>query len=644
MILWQPTQEIIKKANITRLFEKLAPNAQNYDDYHQFSLQHSEKFYRAVLADCDIIGGGFDGPFMQHSATIYKNRFFPNATINLAENIFAKCNMDARAIVFWGENGQRVHWSYRDLYQIVSQIAGGLRQLGVQRGDRVGAYLPNCPEAVAVCLATASLGAVFTSCSPDFGVQGVIDRFGQTAPKVVFGCDGYFYHGKTLNMREKLHEICEKLPECQKMVVINFANIENNMEHAPHNKITPFDQFITQNPPPLQYERVGFNDPLFIMYSSGTTGAPKCIVHGVGNVLLKLAVEHTYHTDLRAGDTIFFFSTLGWMMWNWLVLALARGVAIALYDGSPFYPSNDILWQYAEQEGFTQFGAGAKYYDTLRGANQQISTKYKLPHLRAILSTGSPLVHESFQYIYDHIKGDVWLASVSGGTDILGCFFIGVPIKPVVKGELQVACLGLDMQAYNDDGKPISDGKGELVCQNPFPSMPIYFWQDNNDQKFHNAYFAVYPNIWHHGDFLEKTPTGYIIHGRSDATLNPGGVRIGTAEIYRQVETLAEIMESVVIGQDYDNDTRVILFVKMRPPHQLTPELVAFIKNRIKINCSPRHIPAKILAVADIPRTKSGKIVELAVRDVVAGRTIKNKEALANPESLEFFANLPELQ
>jgi len=536
------------------------------------------------------------------------------------------------AVSFWGEDRVRRQWSRRQLYDRVSQLAQALRAEGVGKGDRVAGYLPNMPEGVAAMLATASLGAIWSSCSPDFGVQGVLDRFGQIEPKVLFCTDRYLYGGKEFDQRERNAQVLAGLPSVRKAVVAGYDGGFGGFEAG----FTPGE---------IPFERVGFNDPLYILYSSGTTGVPKCIVHGAGGTLLQHLKEHRLHSDVREGDRLFYFTTLGWMMWNWLVSGLASGAGLVLYDGSPFVQRGRILFDMADEEGLTHFGTSAKYLDAIAKINLKPRETHRLERLRVVLSTGSPLAPEGFDYVYGSLKEDVCLSSISGGTDIVSCFVLGNPMLPVWRGEIQCKGLGLAVEVFDDGGRPLVGEKGELVCTRPFPAMPIGFWNDPDGAKYRAAYFEKYPNVWRHGDWCEITEHGgIVIYGRSDAVLNPGGVRIGTAEIYRQVESLDEVVESLVIGQDWDSDVRVVLFVKLREGLALDDALVAKIKKRIRDNTTPRHVPAKVLQVADIPRTKSGKIVELAVRNVVHGQPVKNMEALANPEALEHYRDRGELR
>jgi acetoacetyl-CoA synthetase len=556
-------------------------------------------------------------------------KWFPEGRLNFAENLLR--SRDATlAISFWGEDKVKRQLSRRQLYDLVSRLAQALRAEGVGKGDRVAGYLPNLPEATAAMLATASIGAVWSSCSPDFGVQGVLDRFGQIEPKVLFVADRYLYGGKPFDLGQKNAEILARLPTVKKCVQASYDGGFGGF-------LEPFA------PGDIAFERCEFNHPLYILYSSGTTGAPKCIVHGAGGTLLQHLKEHRLHSDIKPGDKVFYFTTLGWMMWNWLMSALASEAALILYDGSPFIARGKILFDLAQAEGVTHFGTSAKYIDAIAKTGVRPRETHNLGALRAVLSTGSPLAPEGFDYVYQNIKADVCLSSISGGTDIVSCFVLGNPMGPVWRGEIQAKGLGLAVEVFDENGHATKE-KGELVCTRPFPAMPLGFWNDPDGSRYRAAYFEKFPNVWRHGDWCELTEHGgMIIYGRSDAVLNPGGVRIGTAEIYRQVEQLDEVVESLVIGQDWEGDVRVVLFVKLREGMALNDSLISKIKSRIRQNTTSRHVPGKILQVADIPRTKSGKIVELAVRDVVHGRQPKNLEALANPEALEFFRQRPEL-
>jgi acetoacetyl-CoA synthetase len=571
-------------------------------------------------------------------------KFFPDAKLNYAENLLRRHD-DGTAILFRGEDKASRRISYAELDALVSRLQQALAGAGVKKGDRVAAMLPNLPESAALLLAASSIGAIFSSCSPDFGERGVVDRFGQIKPKLFFVCDGYWYNGKRLPIADKVTAIVGKLPTVEKVVVVSYLG-----EAADAAKKIPrgaaFDDFLRPHAPKaLAFERLPFDHPLYILYSSGTTGVPKCIVHCAGGMLLQHLKEHRLHCDIRPGDRIFYFSTLGWMMWNWLVTALASEAALCLYDGSPFAPDEGVLFRYAEEEKIALFGTSAKYIDAVKKSGLVPKDKFDLSPVRIITSTGSPLAPESFEFVYNGIKQDVHLASISGGTDLGGCFVLGDPTSPVWKGEIQAPGLGMAVDVWTEDGQSLKRGRGELVCTRAFPSMPVMFWNDPGGGKYQAAYFDRFPGVWCHGDFAEWTAHGgIIIHGRSDATLNPGGVRIGTAEIYAQVEQIPEIVESLAIGQEWDNDVRIVLFVKMREGAECDEAMIDRIKKQIRAGASPRHVPARVVAVADIPRTRSGKITEIAVREVVHGRPVKNTEALANPEALELFRNIPALQ
>ncbi|AEW16647.1 acetoacetyl-coenzyme A synthetase [Brucella abortus 01-4165] len=552
---------------------------------------------------------------------------------------------DGEAIVFRGENKVERRLTWNDLHALVSKLQQFMLSEGVQPGDRVAGMMPNMPEAVALMLAASSIGAVWSSCSPDFGVQGVLDRFGQIEPKLFFACDGYWYNGKRIAVADKVAEVTAKLPGLKRAVIVTYLGEAEAVADKAEKGIALYAALEPFKAKPVEFTQLPFDHPLYILFSSGTTGIPKCIVHRAGGVLLQHLKEHRLHADLRDGDRFFYFTTCGWMMWNWLASGIASGATLMLYDGSPFYPDGNVLFDYAAAEGMTYFGTSAKFIDAVLKAGLKPGETHDLSALRTISSTGSPLSPEGFAFVYDAIKKDVHLASISGGTDIVSCFVLGVPTEPVWQGEIQGAGLGMAVDVWNDDGKPVRGEKGELFCTKAFPSMPLQFWNDAQGEKYQAAYFERFDNIWCHGDFAEWTEHGgIVIHGRSDATLNPGGVRIGTAEIYNQVEQMPEIAEALCIGQDWDRDVRVVLFVRLAEGVVLDDDLKARIRTKIRTGATPRHVPAKIIAVRDIPRTKSGKIVELAVRDIVHGREVKNREALANPEALEFYRDIAELQ
>jgi acetoacetyl-CoA synthetase len=569
-------------------------------------------------------------------------RWFEGARLNFAENLL-RCRDDRPAVIFWNESGARRQLSFAELFAEVSRVAGALRGAGVGARDRVAAWMPNIPETLIAMLATASIGAVWSSCSPDFGAKGVLDRFGQIQPKVLFTVDGYCYGGKRVELTERVCEVVRELPAAAKIVVLGYLETEPALPAA---NAAEYREFITAGrPPDITFEQLPFDHPLYILYSSGTTGLPKCIVHGAGGTLLQHLKELALHTDLKRGDRIFYYTTCGWMMWNWLVSSLATGAAVVLYDGSPVHPKRDILFDLAGQERLTVFGTSAKYLAMIEKEGLAPGDSHDLSSLRTILSTGSPLAPRSFDYVYEVIKPDVCLSSISGGTDIVSCFALGNPIAPVYRGEIQTRGLGMKVEIFNEAGKPVRGEKGDLVCTKPFPSMPVGFWNDPTGEKYRAAYFEDFPGVWRHGDWAELTAhDGLVIYGRSDATLNPGGIRIGTAEICRQVEQFEEVVESLVVGQEWRGDVRIVLFVRLRDGVVLSGELKDRIRKCIRANASPHHVPRKIIRVADIPRTISGKITELAVREVIHGRPVKNRDALANPESLELFKDLPELR
>jgi acetoacetyl-CoA synthetase len=639
--LWKPSQASIDAAKLTRFIAQVNQrhglSLLDYDALYRWSLDEKESFWSEVWDFCGVVGDKgerilVDGDHIENA------QWFPDASLNFAENLLRR-NDDETAIYFRAEDQVDYNLTWAQLYRQVASIAAWLKSKGLRPGDRVAAYLPNMPEAVVAMLAATSLGAVWTSTSPDFGEDSVVDRFGQTEPRFLFTADGYFYNGKKHDLNDKVSAIRAKLPSVEHVVQIDLTGFGNRVGAIDWSDIiaTPAER--------IEFVARRFNDPLYILYSSGTTGKPKCITHKVGGTLIQHLKEQMLHCDLHPGDRVFYFTTLGWMMWNWLVSALASEAALVLYDGSPFYPDGEVLWRYAEDVEITLFGTSAKYIDAMKNAKLKPLDKFALPALRTIASTGSVLAPESFDYVYENIKRDVCLASVSGGTDIVSCFVLGCPLLPVYRGEIQCRGLGLAVDVFDDDGNSLKNEKGELVCTQTFPCQPVYFWGDPDGEKYHNAYFARFDNVWHHGDYVRLSEhNGVVIYGRSDATLNPGGVRIGTAEIYRHVEQLEEVVESIVIGQDWEDDVRVVLFVVLQPGAELDVELYTRIRQTVRAKCSPRHVPAKVIQVAEIPRTKSGKIVELAVRDVVHNRAVRNIHSLANPEALELFRDLPQLQ
>ena len=646
--IWTPSAERVAGANVTRFITCVNARRDlrlaSYPDLYRWSIEHPGEFWSELARFADVRAEWGKGPAIENAERMPGARFFPSARLNFAENLLRFRDRQA-AIVFRNDHGTRREMSYLELHEEVARIAAGLKAVGVGVGDRVAGFMPNLPETVIAMLATTSLGAIWSSCSPDFGVNGVLDRFGQITPKVLVTADGYCYGGKTLDSLAPMAQVLEQIPSIRKVIVVGYVSADPALERLGNaaNIATRWSDFGLRGVH-LEFAQLPFDHPIYILYSSGTTGVPKCIVHGAGGTLLQHQKEHLLHTDIRRTDHVFYYTTSGWMMWNWLVSALATGAAIVLYEGSPFHPEPGALWRMAEQERINVFGTSAKFIAAIQKSHFDPVSEVHLPCLRAILSTGSPLLPESFDYVYQHIKGDVQLASISGGTDIVSCFALGSPTQPVYRGELQSRGLGMKVEVFDDAGHPVRGERGELVCSAPFPSMPVAFWNDPDGSKYHAAYFERFPGVWYHGDYATLTEhDGLIIHGRSDAVLNPGGVRIGTAEIYAVVENLAEVLEALAVGQDWRGDVRVVLFVRLKPGFTLDDDLKKKIREAIRLGTTPRHVPAKIIEVPDLPRTLSGKITELAVRNVIHARPVKNIDALANPQALEYFRNLAEL-
>lgn len=644
-LLWQPSEQRIRSSNmyrfLTRVNDTYSNRMTDYPELWQWSVDNLEAFWSIAWDFLDIKASRPYTKAVDHPEQMPGARFFVDSRLNFAENLL-RYKDDRTALIFHGEDRVRRELTYAGLFDQTAQVASALKKKGLQKGDRVVGFVPNMPESVVAMLAATSLGAVWSSCSPDFGIKGVLDRFGQTRPRVLFTADGYFFKGKPHDSLEKIAGIVREIPSIETTVVIPYVSDRPDIGKIPG--AVRLDDFKDPGAVDIDFEQLDFDDPLYIMYSSGTTGLPKCMVQSVGGVLLHQKKELVLHTDLTRKDTIFYFTTCGWMMWNWLVSSLSVGAGVVLFDGNPFHPEPDALWQMAEQEKITVFGTSAGYIEALKNTGVRPGNTFDLSRLKSVLSTGSPLSDDNFEYVYKAIKTDLQLASISGGSDLNGCFALGNPMGPVYTGELQCRGLGMKVYAYDETGTAVTDEQGELVCTAPFPSMPIFFWGDDDGSRYHSAYFDRFPGVWTHGDFVVVTRRGGVIMlGRSDATLNPGGVRIGTAEIYRRLDAMAEIEDSVVVGQPWNGDVRVILFVKMADGFDLDEPLRDRIKKDIRANASPRHVPAKVIQCPDIPYTLNMKKVELAVKKMIQGKAVKNRDALKNPESLDFFGSVEAL-
>ncbi len=646
-MLWTPSEERIRSTNMYRFMQQINTRYHKsftqYAELYQWSVEHRDEFWAALWDFVEVRASRHWERVVDPEAPMPGARWFEGARLNFAQNLLRFRDRKV-ALVFRGEDRVVRRVTYAELSHEVARLAASLKALGLQPGERVVGYLPNMPEAVFAMLAATSLGAIWSSCSPDFGLKGVITRFGQIKPRVLFAAEGYWFKGKRIDCLERLGAILKELPSVEQVVIVPYTGETEGLD-LPPQALSYRDFIAPAITCELEFTPLPFDHPLYIMYSSGTTGLPKCMVQGAGGILLQQLKELVLHTDLKRDDTIFYFTTCGWMMWNWLVCSLAVGATVVLYDGNPFYPDPSALWQMAQDEGITVFGTSAGYITALEASGLKPGRQFDLSALRAVLSTGSPLSEDNFDFVYREIKADLQLASISGGSDINGCFALGNPMGPVYSGELQCRGLGMAVEAFDENGRPVRNRQGELVCTAPAPSMPLYFWNDDEHRRYREAYFDVFPNVWRHGDFTSiNDHGGVIIYGRSDATLNPGGVRIGTAEIYAQTALIPEVADSIVVSQDWDNDVRVILFVKMAPGYELTPWIEDRIRQAIRTNASPRHVPAKIIPVKDIPYTLNMKKVELAVKKIINNQPVLNRDALSNPEALDYFVDLPQLK
>ncbi|MCF8035708.1 MAG: acetoacetate--CoA ligase [Desulfobacteraceae bacterium] len=645
-LLWQPSEQRIRQTRMYRFMtevnKRYGVNIQTYPELYEWSVTQIPEFWAAVWDFVEVRASRQYEQVVDDLSKMPGAEWFTGARLNFAENLL-RYRDEQTALIFKGENQDPVYLTYAGLYDRVARVAESLKEMGIGPGDRVVGYMPNMPDTIIAMLAAVSLGATWSSCSPDFGIKGVLDRFGQIEPRVLFAADGYFFKGKRVDSISRLEQIAKEIPSVERFVIVPYSQAEPDISGI-RDSVMIEDFQSNQSGLEIDFAQLPANHPLYIMYSSGTTGLPKCMVQGAAGILVNQLKEMVLHTDVGREDTVFYFTTCGWMMWNWLTSALGTGATAVLYDGNPFYPDAGALWQMAQDEKITVFGTSAGYLGALKNTGMRPGENYDLSPLRALLSTGSPLDEEGFEYVYDAVKGDLQLASISGGTDLNGCFALGNPMGPVYSGELQCRGLGMKVEAYDENGQPVIGRQGELVCTAPFPSMPLYFWNDPDNSKYVSAYFDVYPGVWRHGDYIEISEHGGVkIYGRSDATLNPGGVRIGTAEIYRRVNEFEEIEDSLVVGQDWKGDVRVILFVKMTDGYKLTDDLRQQIKKTLRENASPRHVPAKILEVPDIPYTLNMKKVELAVKNIIENKPVTNRDALSNPDVLDSYAGLQEV-